>query len=94
MWLRHQKYCFDDFDDSFCLFLLVFVGVGISGPPPATATAQPSQQATTSQAAPQAAQTASMQPQATPQHHQLLMKHQQQGFLSPQSNQQVNNHPI
>ncbi|KAG7243881.1 hypothetical protein INR49_006036 [Caranx melampygus] len=64
------------------------IGVGISGPPPATAAAQPSQQATTAQAAPQAAQTANMQPQATPQHHQLLMKHQQ-AFLSPQSNQQT-----
>uniref|UniRef100_A0A672H502 non-specific serine/threonine protein kinase n=1 Tax=Salarias fasciatus TaxID=181472 RepID=A0A672H502_SALFA len=51
---------------------------------------QPAQQAP-------AAQAASMQPQATPQHQQLLVKHQQQqqqqqqtsAFLSPQSNQQL-----
>uniref|UniRef100_A0A665W1N2 non-specific serine/threonine protein kinase n=1 Tax=Echeneis naucrates TaxID=173247 RepID=A0A665W1N2_ECHNA len=37
----------------------------------------------------QSAQTASMQSQPTPQHHQLLMKQQQaSAFLSPQSNQQ------
>ncbi|XP_029960040.1 AP2-associated protein kinase 1 isoform X4 [Salarias fasciatus] len=53
------------------------------------AAVQPAQQAP-------AAQAASMQPQATPQHQQLLVKHQQQqqqqqqtsAFLSPQSNQQ------
>ncbi|GLD66818.1 AP2-associated protein kinase 1-like isoform X11 [Lates japonicus] len=65
------------------------IGVGISVPPPAAAAVQPAQQAPTAQAAPQPAQTANMQPQATPQHHQLLMKQQQaSAFLSPQSNQQ------
>ncbi|XP_049434116.1 AP2-associated protein kinase 1-like isoform X2 [Epinephelus fuscoguttatus] len=62
------------------------IGVGINVPPPATAAVQAAQQAP---AAPQPAQTANMQPQATPQHQQLLMKQQQaSGFLSPQSNQQ------
>ncbi|XP_049906819.1 AP2-associated protein kinase 1-like isoform X9 [Epinephelus moara] len=63
------------------------IGVGINVPPPATAAVQAAQPAP---AAPQPAQTANMQPQATPQHQQLLMKQQQQasGFLSPQSNQQ------
>ncbi|GAA6220964.1 AP2-associated protein kinase 1-like isoform X6 [Lates japonicus] len=66
------------------------IGVGISVPPPAAAAVQPAQQAPTAQAAPQPAQTANMQPQATPQHHQLLMKQQQaSAFLSPQSNQQA-----
>ncbi|XP_018524715.1 AP2-associated protein kinase 1 isoform X1 [Lates calcarifer] len=65
------------------------IGVGISVPPPVAAAVQPAQQAPTAQAAPQPAQTANMQPQATPQHHQLLMKQQQaSAFLSPQSNQQ------
>ncbi|KAL7391834.1 hypothetical protein ABVT39_015687 [Epinephelus coioides] len=63
------------------------IGVGINVPPPATAAVQAAQQAP---AAPQPAQTANMQPQATPQHQQLLMKQQQaSGFLSPQSNQQT-----
>ncbi|XP_078026958.1 AP2-associated protein kinase 1-like isoform X9 [Epinephelus lanceolatus] len=62
------------------------IGVGINVPPPATAAVQAAQQAP---AAPQPAQTANMQPQATPQHQHLLMKQQQaSGFLSPQSNQQ------
>ncbi|XP_041792525.1 AP2-associated protein kinase 1-like isoform X4 [Chelmon rostratus] len=66
------------------------IGVGISVPPPAAAAVQPAQQAPAAQAAPQPAQTANMQPQATPQHQQLLMKQQQaSGFLSPQSNQQM-----
>ncbi|XP_050930990.1 AP2-associated protein kinase 1 isoform X5 [Lates calcarifer] len=66
------------------------IGVGISVPPPVAAAVQPAQQAPTAQAAPQPAQTANMQPQATPQHHQLLMKQQQaSAFLSPQSNQQA-----
>ncbi|XP_040897680.1 AP2-associated protein kinase 1-like isoform X2 [Toxotes jaculatrix] len=65
------------------------IGVGIGVPPPAAAAVQPAQQATAAQAAPQPVQTANMQPQATPQHHQLLMKQQQtSAFLSPQSNQQ------
>ncbi|XP_071338640.1 AP2-associated protein kinase 1-like isoform X6 [Trachinotus anak] len=65
------------------------IGVGIGVPPPAAAAVQPAQQAPAAQAAPQPAQTASMQPQTTPQHHQLLMKQQQaSAFLSPQSNQQ------
>lgn len=63
-------------------------------PPTAAAAVQPGQQAPAAQAAaPQPTQTANMQPQATPQHQQLLMKQQQQqqaaGFLSPQGNQQV-----
>ncbi|XP_078026954.1 AP2-associated protein kinase 1-like isoform X5 [Epinephelus lanceolatus] len=63
------------------------IGVGINVPPPATAAVQAAQQAP---AAPQPAQTANMQPQATPQHQHLLMKQQQaSGFLSPQSNQQT-----
>ncbi|KAM9360040.1 AP2-associated protein kinase 1-like [Symphorus nematophorus] len=65
------------------------IGVGINVPSPATAAVQPVQQAPAAQAAPQPAQTANMQPQATPQHQQLLMKQQQaSAFLSPQSNQQ------
>lgn len=66
-----------------------FPGVGINVP--AAAAVQAAQQAPAAQAAPQPAQTANMQPQATPQHQQLLMKQQQQAsaFLSPQSNQQV-----
>ncbi|KAG7490673.1 AP2-associated protein kinase 1-like isoform X2 [Solea senegalensis] len=62
-------------------------GVGIGVPPPAAAAAavQPAQQAPATQVAPQ---TTNMQPQATPQHHQLLMK-QQQAFLSPLNNQQT-----
>lgn len=57
------------------------IGVGISVPPPASAAVQPAQQAP----------SASMQPQATSQHQQLLMKQQQQAsaFLSPQSTQQT-----
>ncbi|XP_022610101.1 AP2-associated protein kinase 1-like isoform X7 [Seriola dumerili] len=66
------------------------IGVGISGPPPAAAAVQPAQQGPAAQAASQPGQAASMQPQATPQHHQLLMKQQQaSAFLSPQSNQQT-----
>uniref|UniRef100_A0A3Q1EYF6 non-specific serine/threonine protein kinase n=1 Tax=Acanthochromis polyacanthus TaxID=80966 RepID=A0A3Q1EYF6_9TELE len=64
------------------------IGVGIGVPPPAAV--QPAQQASAAQAAAQPAQTANMQPQATPQHQQLLMKQQQASpFLSPQSNQQT-----
>ncbi|XP_030272454.1 AP2-associated protein kinase 1 isoform X8 [Sparus aurata] len=63
------------------------IGVGINVPP--AAAVQPAQQAPAGQAAPQPAHTANMQPQATPQHQQLLMKQQQAAaFLSPQSNQQ------
>ncbi|XP_070819885.1 AP2-associated protein kinase 1 isoform X2 [Chaetodon trifascialis] len=66
------------------------IGVGINVPPPAAAAVQPAQQAPGAQAAPQPPQTANMQPQATPQHQQLLMKQQQAAsFLSPQSNQQM-----
>ncbi|XP_063753222.1 AP2-associated protein kinase 1-like isoform X9 [Eleginops maclovinus] len=62
------------------------MGVGINVPPTAVAAVQAAQQ---TPAAPQPAQTANMQPQATPQHQQLLMKQQQAtAFLSPQSNQQ------
>ncbi|XP_008280544.1 AP2-associated protein kinase 1 isoform X6 [Stegastes partitus] len=65
------------------------IGVGIGVPPPAAAAVQPAQQASAAQAAAQPAQTANMQPQATPQHQQLLIKQQQaSAFLSPQSNQQ------
>ncbi|XP_076586211.1 AP2-associated protein kinase 1 isoform X5 [Chaetodon auriga] len=65
------------------------IGVGINVPPPAAAAVQPAQQGPAAQAAPQPTQTANMQPQATPQHQQLLMKQQQaSAFLSPQSNQQ------
>lgn len=79
------EYNFDVINDFVSL-----PGVGISVPPPVAAAVQPAQQAPTAQAAPQPAQTANMQPQATPQHHQLLMKQQQaSAFLSPQSNQQV-----
>ncbi|XP_040011262.1 AP2-associated protein kinase 1-like isoform X4 [Xiphias gladius] len=66
------------------------IGVGISVPPTAVAAVQTSQQAPAVQAAPQPAQAANMQPQATPQHHQLFTKQQQaSAFLSPQSNQQA-----
>ncbi|XP_070689265.1 AP2-associated protein kinase 1 isoform X3 [Pempheris klunzingeri] len=62
------------------------IGVGIGVPPPAAAAVQT---APAAQASSQPAQAASMQPQATPQHQQLLMKQQQAAaFLSPQSNQQ------
>lgn len=74
----------------FFLILLMFSlpGVGINVPP--AAAVQPAQQAPAGQAAPQPAHTANMQPQAIPQHQQLLMKQQQAAaFLSPQSNQQV-----
>ncbi|XP_035513817.1 AP2-associated protein kinase 1-like isoform X3 [Morone saxatilis] len=61
------------------------IGVGMNVPPTAAAAVQPAQQAP----ATQPVQTANMQPQATPQHQQLLMKQQQvAAFLSPQSNQQ------
>ncbi|KAM9393306.1 AP2-associated protein kinase 1 isoform 2-T2 [Pholidichthys leucotaenia] len=53
------------------------IGVGIGIPPSAAAAVQP-------------AQMANMQPQATPQHQQILMKHQQtSALLNPQSNQQT-----
>ncbi|XP_029019834.1 AP2-associated protein kinase 1-like isoform X2 [Betta splendens] len=55
------------------------------------AAVQLAQQAPATQAVSQPAQTSNMQPQATPQHHQLLIKQQQQqaaAFLTPQSNQQ------
>ncbi|CAN9513389.1 unnamed protein product [Ophioblennius macclurei] len=63
------------------------IGVGMNVPVHAAAAVQPGQQAPAAQ---QQAQTVSMQPQATPQHHQLLAKQQQQAspFLSPQGNQQ------
>nr|XP_019949458.1 PREDICTED: AP2-associated protein kinase 1-like isoform X2 [Paralichthys olivaceus] len=64
------------------------IGVGISVPPPAATAVQPSPQSSATQATPQTAQTTNVQPQATPQHHQLLVK-QQQAFLSLQSNQQM-----
>ncbi|KAI3372424.1 hypothetical protein L3Q82_022912 [Scortum barcoo] len=65
------------------------IGVGIGVPPPAAAAIQPAQQAPSAQTAPQPAQAASMQPQATPQHQQLLMRQQQaSAFLNPQGNQQ------
>uniref|UniRef100_A0A671UFA8 non-specific serine/threonine protein kinase n=1 Tax=Sparus aurata TaxID=8175 RepID=A0A671UFA8_SPAAU len=61
------------------------ISVGINVPP--AAAVQPAQQAPAGQAAPQPAHTANMQPQATPQHQQLLMKQQQAAaFLSPQTN--------
>ncbi|XP_034396483.1 AP2-associated protein kinase 1-like isoform X11 [Cyclopterus lumpus] len=60
------------------------IGVGINVP--AAAAFQAAQQAP---AAPHPAQTANMQPQATTQHQQLLIKQQQaSAYLSPQSNQQ------
>ncbi|AWP06833.1 putative AP2-associated protein kinase 1 [Scophthalmus maximus] len=65
------------------------IGVGINVPTPGAAAVQPSQQATSTQAAAQPAQAANMQQQAPPQHHQLLMKQQQQAFLNPQNNQQT-----
>ncbi|KAL6114432.1 aak1 [Pungitius sinensis] len=62
-------------------------GVGINVP--AAAAVQAVQSAPVAQAAAPSAQTANMQPQATLQHQQLLMKQQQAAaFLSPQSNQQ------
>ncbi|XP_074494534.1 AP2-associated protein kinase 1-like isoform X19 [Sebastes fasciatus] len=65
------------------------IGVGINVPHPAAAAVQAAQQAPAAQASPQPAQAANMQPQATPQHQQLLIKQQQASpFLSPQSNQQ------
>ncbi|XP_034451989.1 AP2-associated protein kinase 1-like isoform X4 [Hippoglossus hippoglossus] len=63
------------------------IGVGINVPSPVAAAVQPAPQSSATQATPQTAQTTNMQPQATPQHHQLLAK-QQQAFLSLQSNQQ------
>ncbi|XP_074494526.1 AP2-associated protein kinase 1-like isoform X12 [Sebastes fasciatus] len=66
------------------------IGVGINVPHPAAAAVQAAQQAPAAQASPQPAQAANMQPQATPQHQQLLIKQQQASpFLSPQSNQQT-----
>ncbi|XP_037633248.1 AP2-associated protein kinase 1-like isoform X7 [Sebastes umbrosus] len=66
------------------------IGVGINVPHPAAAAVQAAQQAPAAQASPQPAQAANMQPQATPQHQQLIMKQQQASpFLSPQSNQQT-----
>ncbi|XP_068558931.1 AP2-associated protein kinase 1-like isoform X6 [Cebidichthys violaceus] len=64
--------------------------IGVAINVPATAAVQAAQQAPAAQAAPQPAQTANMQPQATPQQHQQLLMKQQQAsaFLSPQSNQQ------
>ncbi|KAL6114431.1 aak1 [Pungitius sinensis] len=63
------------------------IGVGINVP--AAAAVQAVQSAPVAQAAAPSAQTANMQPQATLQHQQLLMKQQQAAaFLSPQSNQQ------
>ncbi|XP_035021941.1 AP2-associated protein kinase 1 isoform X4 [Hippoglossus stenolepis] len=64
------------------------IGVGINVPSPVAAAVQPALQSSATQATPQTAQTTNMQPQATPQHHQLLAK-QQQAFLSLQSNQQM-----
>ncbi|XP_053275874.1 AP2-associated protein kinase 1 isoform X6 [Pleuronectes platessa] len=64
------------------------IGVGISVPSPVAASVQSAPQSTAPQASPLTAQTTNMQPQATPQHHQLLAK-QQQAFLSLQSNQQM-----
>ncbi|XP_068460697.1 AP2-associated protein kinase 1-like isoform X3 [Clinocottus analis] len=59
------------------------IGVGINVPAAAAAAQQ-------APAAPQSATTANMQPQATAQHQQLLIKQQQAlAFLSPQSNQQT-----
>ncbi|XP_065821024.1 AP2-associated protein kinase 1 isoform X10 [Labrus bergylta] len=58
------------------------IGVGV--PPPASAAVQPLQQ---TPAAPQQAQIANLQPQASQQHQQLLMR-QQHAFLSPQGNLQ------
>ncbi|XP_062238317.1 AP2-associated protein kinase 1-like isoform X6 [Platichthys flesus] len=63
------------------------IGVGISVPSPVAAALQLAPQSTAPQASPLTAQTTNMQPQVTPQHHQLLAK-QQQAFLSLQSNQQ------
>nr|XP_020446036.1 AP2-associated protein kinase 1-like isoform X8 [Monopterus albus] len=63
------------------------IGVGISVS--ATAAVQSVQQAPAAQIAQQPAKMTNTQPQATPQHHQLLMKQQASAFLSPQSHQQV-----
>uniref|UniRef100_A0A3P8W486 non-specific serine/threonine protein kinase n=1 Tax=Cynoglossus semilaevis TaxID=244447 RepID=A0A3P8W486_CYNSE len=51
--------------------------------------AAPVSQAIGTSAASLSAQTNSMHPHAPPQHHQLLLKQQQQGFLSPQGKLQV-----
>ncbi|XP_042276900.1 AP2-associated protein kinase 1-like isoform X6 [Thunnus maccoyii] len=60
-----------------------------AGAPQAIGSSVPPSAATAQQTAPQSVQTTNMQPQATPQHQQLLMKQQQaSAFLSPQSNQQ------
>ncbi|XP_076010201.1 AP2-associated protein kinase 1 isoform X7 [Genypterus blacodes] len=65
------------------------IGVGIGVPPTAATTVQPAQQAPAVQAVVQPAQNVAMQPQATPQHQQLLLKQQQASpFLSPQQNNQ------
>lgn len=69
-------------------FFLSHLGVGVSSS--STAAIQPASQPAAVQAAPQSVQTPDLQPQATPQHQQLLIKQQQAtAFLSPQSNQQV-----
>ncbi|KAM4616419.1 AP2-associated protein kinase 1-like [Polymixia lowei] len=61
------------------------MGVGIGVPPLAATAVQPAQQAPAAQATPQTAQSASAQPQVTPQHQQLFMKQQQApAFFSPQ----------
>ncbi|XP_037337505.2 AP2-associated protein kinase 1-like isoform X6 [Pungitius pungitius] len=63
--------------------------IGVAINVPAAAAVQAVQPAPVAQAAAPSAQTANMQPQATLQHQQLLMKQQQAAaFLSPQSNQQ------
>ncbi|XP_044224235.1 AP2-associated protein kinase 1-like isoform X5 [Thunnus albacares] len=60
-----------------------------AGAPQAIGSSVPPSAAAAQQTAPQSVQTTNMQPQATPQHQQLLMKQQQaSAFLSPQSNQQ------
>lgn len=84
-----KKYIyFDVINDMFFSFFSFFSPPGVGIGVPAAAAVQPAQQAPAAQ---QPAQAASMQPQATPQHQQLLMKQQQQAspFLSPQGNQQV-----
>lgn len=68
------------------------IGVGISVS--ATAAVQSVQQAPAAQIAQQPAKMTNTQPQATPQHHQLLMKQQASAFLSPQSHQQVSGRGI
>ncbi|XP_068617072.1 AP2-associated protein kinase 1 [Brachionichthys hirsutus] len=66
------------------------IGVGINVPPPAAAAVQSAQQAPAAQNAPQPAPSTNVQPQATPQHQQLLMKRQQASpFLSLQQQQQT-----